>query len=73
MNRLLRKPVTWVVLVVVVAGMAVGLALFEPWRLFTSSHLDEPVPVAAEQEAPPATDTPAEDTPAGETPAAETP
>jgi Electron transfer DM13 len=47
MRRLLRKPVTWVVLVVVVAGAATALALFEPWRLFTSSRVDEPDPVAA--------------------------
>ena len=53
MRQLFRKPVTWVVLAVGVVGMVVGLALFEPWRAFTSSHLDEPVPVAAEQKAPP--------------------
>jgi hypothetical protein len=47
MRRLLRKPVTWVALAVVMAGLVVGLALFEPWRLVTSSHLDEPLPVAA--------------------------
>jgi hypothetical protein len=47
MRRLLSKPVTWVTLGVVVAGLVVGLALFEPWRAFTSSRLDEPVPVAA--------------------------
>jgi len=47
MRRLLTKPVTWVVLAVVLAGLVVGLALFEPWRAFTSSRLDEPVPVAA--------------------------
>jgi hypothetical protein len=47
MGRLLRKPVTWVVVAVVVAGLGVGLALFEPWRLFTHSRVDEPVPVAA--------------------------
>ena len=47
MGRLLRKPLTWVVVVVVVAGSAVGLALFEPWRAFTSSRVDEPVPAAA--------------------------
>jgi hypothetical protein len=52
MGRLLRKPVTWVVVVVVVAGLGVGLALFEPWRLFTSSRVDEPVPVAASAGAP---------------------
>jgi hypothetical protein len=47
MQRLLRKPITWVLAVLAVTGVAVGLALFEPWRAFTSSHLDEPVPVAA--------------------------
>jgi len=46
MGRLLRKPVTWVVVVVMVAGLAVGLVLFEPWRLFTRSEVDEPLPVA---------------------------
>ena len=40
---------TWVVLVVAVAGLVVGLALFEPWRAFTSSYLDESVPVAGSQ------------------------
>ncbi len=58
MGRLLRKPVTLVVLGVVVAGLAVALALFEPWRAFTSSHLDEPVPVAAEEAAPAPASTP---------------
>lgn len=57
MRKLLSKPVTWVVLVVAVAGLVVGLALFEPWRAFTSSYLDESVPVAGEQ-APTADETP---------------
>jgi hypothetical protein len=47
MRRLLRRPVTWVTLAVVVAGLVVGLALFEPWRAFTSSYLDESAPVAS--------------------------
>lgn len=47
MRLLLRKPVTWVALSVVLVGLIVGLALFEPWRAFTSSHLDEPAPAAA--------------------------
>ena len=57
MGRLLRKPVTWVVAVVVVAGLAVGLALFEPWRAFTRSEANEPLPVAvsASESAPPST------------------
>jgi hypothetical protein len=52
MGRLFRKPLTWVVVVVVVAGLAVGLSLFEPWRLFTRSEVDEPVPVAVSAPAP---------------------
>jgi hypothetical protein len=52
MGRLLRKPVTWVAVVVVVAGLVAGLALFEPWRAFTHSRVDEPVPVAASAPAP---------------------
>jgi len=48
MRRLFHRPVTWVALVLAVAGLAVGLALFEPWRALTSSRLDEPAPMAAE-------------------------
>lgn len=47
MRRLLRRPVTWAVLSVLLAGLIVGLVLFEPWRAFTRSHVDEAVPVAA--------------------------
>ena len=36
-----------VVSVVAAAALAIGLALFEPWRLFTSSHLDEPAPTSS--------------------------
>ena len=52
MGRLLRKPVTWIAVVVVVAGLVVGLALFEPWRAFTHSRVDEPAPVVASAPAP---------------------
>jgi hypothetical protein len=58
MRRLLRHPVTWVVLSVAAVGLVVGLLLFEPWRAFTHSRVDEPVPVAAEQPAEPATTAP---------------
>lgn len=54
MRRLFRRPVTWVVLSVALAGLVVGLLLFEPWRAFTHSRVDEPVPVAANQVATPA-------------------
>ena len=43
-----RKKVIWAaVAVVLVIGIAVGLALFQPWRLFTRSTVDEALPVAA--------------------------
>lgn len=49
----MRRLLIWVGVPVALIGLAVGLALFEPWRAFTSSHLDEPEPVAvAENTAP---------------------
>lgn len=42
----MRRLLIWVGVPVALIGLGVGLALFEPWRAFTSSHLDEPVPVA---------------------------
>jgi hypothetical protein len=43
----MRRLLIWVGVPVALIGLGVGLALFEPWRAFTSSRLDEPVPVAA--------------------------
>jgi hypothetical protein len=42
----MRRLLIWVGVPVALIGLGVGLALFEPWRAFTSSSLDEPVPVA---------------------------
>ena len=43
-----RKKAIWAAIaVVVVIGVAVGLALFQPWRLFTRTTVDEALPVAA--------------------------
>jgi electron transfer DM13 len=42
----MRRLLIWVGVPVALIGLGVGLALFEPWRAFTSSRLDEPVPVA---------------------------
>jgi hypothetical protein len=48
----MRRMLLWVGVPVLVVGLGVGLALFEPWRAFTSSHLDEPAPVAVVTSAP---------------------
>jgi hypothetical protein len=37
-----------VALAVVAVGLVAGLAWFEPWRAFTSSHLDEPASASGE-------------------------
>ena len=49
----MRRLLIWVGVPVALIGLGVGLALFEPWRAFTSSHLDEPIPVAASAPAEP--------------------
>jgi hypothetical protein len=46
-KRLLRHPVTWAVLALGAAGLAVALYLFQPWRLFTTVEVNEAPPVAA--------------------------
>lgn len=43
----MRRLLIWVGVPVALIGLGVGLALFEPWRAFTSSHVDEPLPAAA--------------------------
>src|SRR6476620_7689773 len=43
-----RKKAIWItVAVVAVVGVAVGLALFQPWKIFTRNTVNEAVPVAA--------------------------
>ncbi len=49
----MRRLLIWVGVPVALIGLGVGLALFEPWRAFTSSHLDEPAPVAAAESSEP--------------------
>jgi hypothetical protein len=52
-RRLLRRPVTWVVLVVLAAGAGLGLYWFQPWKLVVDERVDEalsspaPAPAAA--------------------------
>jgi hypothetical protein len=40
-RRLLRKPLTWLLLAVVAAGASFGLYWFQPWKLFTSTTVNE--------------------------------
>ena len=40
----------WVVAGVVAVALGIGLWAFEPWRLFTSSEIDEPLPSVAVDE-----------------------
>ena len=60
MRRLLRHPVTWVVLSVAVIGLVIVLWLFQPWKLWTHSRVDEAIPVAASQPAATSTSAPAQ-------------
>jgi hypothetical protein len=46
LRGLVRRPVTWVVVgVLVLAGGALGLLLFEPWKLFVDDTVDEATPI----------------------------
>ena len=52
MRRLLRRPVTWLALSAVLIGLAIGLYLFQPWKLVTHSRVDEALPAATAPAAP---------------------
>ncbi|MBX7443773.1 MULTISPECIES: DM13 domain-containing protein [unclassified Arthrobacter] len=52
-----RRIVVPAVLVVAAVAVAVGLYLFQPWRIFTSSTIIEDIPSAAPSSAIPATPT----------------
>jgi hypothetical protein len=42
----IRRPVTWIVVVALVAVAVVGLALFQPWKLWVNDTVDEALPAA---------------------------
>lgn len=67
---LLRRPVVLVAIVIVATVLGVGLYLFQPWKLFTSSTVDEALPTGAAAEAPlsPSAGTPATSAPGTEAP-----
>lgn len=69
LRRLLRKPATWVALVVLVAGGVFGLYWFQPWKLWVDQRVDEalttPAPVTAPAPGSPTPGSPAPTEPAG--------
>ncbi|GAA4084209.1 DM13 domain-containing protein [Streptomyces shaanxiensis] len=42
-----KRPVLWIATAVVVVVAAVGLYLFQPWRLFTTNRVDEAAPASS--------------------------
>jgi hypothetical protein len=56
----IRRPVTWIVVgAVVIVGGAVGLALFQPWKLVVDETVDEAAPAATPAAVPSASASPA--------------
>lgn len=58
-TRLLRRPVTWIVLAVLLVGGGFGLYWFQPWKLFTSNTVNEVLPTFQAAPAPDPSSTPA--------------
>ncbi|WP_281903741.1 DM13 domain-containing protein [Phytohabitans aurantiacus] len=50
--RLLRKPLTWVAVVVLAAGGTLGLYWFQPWKLVTDKEVNETLAVVPTPDAP---------------------
>ncbi|MFJ3038689.1 DM13 domain-containing protein [Streptomyces tendae] len=44
-----RRPILWTTVAAAVVLAAVGLYLFQPWRLFTSNRVDEAAPVTTDR------------------------
>jgi len=73
MKRLLRPAVLVPVGIVAVVALAVGLYLFQPWKLFTNTTVNEASPIAASAPAEPASATPTESAMASTSPDSSTP
>jgi hypothetical protein len=57
--RLVRKPLTWIIVGLLVIGGGFGLYWFQPWKLFTSRTVNETLPaVDVARPAPSVTATP---------------
>ena len=50
--RFRRKPLWIAAAVIAVIAVTVGLALFQPWRIFTRNTVDEALPIAAAGQTP---------------------
>ncbi|MBF6353359.1 DM13 domain-containing protein [Nocardia higoensis] len=46
-RSLARSPITWALVVVAAIVLVAATVVFEPWRLFTSTTVEEPAPTAA--------------------------
>ncbi|MFE3445710.1 DM13 domain-containing protein [Nocardia sp. NPDC059180] len=46
-KRIARSPLTWVLALIVATGLGIGLAYFQPWKLFTNTTVNEAVPTVA--------------------------
>lgn len=46
-RHLLRNPLTWSVIGILVAGVIFGLYWFQPWKLVTNKQVADPVPSVA--------------------------
>ena len=42
--RLVRRPLTWIIVAALVVGAGIGLYWFQPWKLFTSTTVNETLP-----------------------------
>ncbi|HET6212457.1 MAG TPA: hypothetical protein VFE14_06245, partial [Micromonosporaceae bacterium] len=51
LRRLVHKPLTWLIVALVGAGLAFGLYWFQPWKLVVDQRVDEaltnPAPAAS--------------------------
>lgn len=62
--RLLRRPVTWVMITVLAAGGAFGLYWFQPWKLATDERVNEALSTPVPSPPPAPTGEPAAEEPA---------
>jgi hypothetical protein len=68
-GRLARKPLSWIVVVLVAAGATFGAYWFQPWKLFTDNTVNEVLPSAAPAAGPAGPSSSASTAPASTAPA----